>query len=82
MVNGSRVAERRDELGWTQFELAVKCQELIDQHKLDGRHSVSLSSIQRVEAMRQDLSLTKAGILAKVLGLDVGELLLPFEASA
>lgn len=82
MIDGRKVAACREDAGLTQFELAVECQRIVDVHRLSPRHAVSLSTIQRVEADRQDISTAKASTLAKALSVDVVTILSPLGATA
>ena len=82
MIDGKRVVAAREAQGWTQVQLAWECQRIVEQLRLSERQGVSLSTIARVETMKQDITVAKLRTLARALKLEPGEILLPLEATA
>ena len=80
MVDGRKVVDRREELGWTQVQTIVQCENRATQ--LGMGNPISLPTLQNIEASKHDVSFGRAAFLADVLGFEsLDELRLSMEAA-
>lgn len=80
MVDGQKVARRREKLGWTQVQTIVQCE--VRAARIGIGNPISLPTLQNIEAMKTDVGFSRAAFLADVLGVKLDWLRLKAEATA